>query len=99
MTTPYHAIPPLVPVSVTGRLLGLSPATSYRIIGKTLPRAPISGKARYRLQDIETLIGRAITVDEYLHAVAKTKHSTNDAPDHPDTASLTEDVSHGSAAL
>ena len=92
----YLAIPPLLPVHVTGELLGLSPATAYRIIRKTLPRAPLSGRWRVLTTDVEKLIGRAITADEYLRAVAKTrpKQPTHDAPE-TDAASQNEDVSGG----
>ena len=69
----YCDIPPFLPVSVTGEILGLSPATAYRIVGKTLPRAPIPGRWRVLTTDVEKLIGRAITADEYLRAVAKTR--------------------------
>jgi hypothetical protein len=96
-----YSIPPLLPVSVTGELLGLSPATAYRVIGKTLPRAPIGGRYRVVTADVEKLIGRAITADEYLRAVAKTRSFKQPTPDAPgtDTASQIEDVSGGQARI
>ncbi|HEY5082359.1 MAG TPA: hypothetical protein VII91_10690 [Bauldia sp.] len=89
----YLAIPPLLPVHVTGELLGLSPATSYRVIRTTLPRVPLPGRWRVLTTDVEKLIGRAITADEYLRAVTKTrsKHRTDDGPE-TDAASRNEDV-------
>jgi len=92
----YDPIPPLLPVSVTGEILGLSPATAYRVVGKTLPWAPMPGRRRVLTTDVEKLIGRAITADEYLRAVAKTrsKQPTHEAPE-TDTASQNEAVSGG----
>ena len=83
------AIPPLLSVRVAGEILGLSPATTYRTIAKTLPRAAMPGKHRILTADVEKLIGREITADEYVRAVAKARPTNaTRAPGNSDTANL-----------
>jgi hypothetical protein len=95
------SVPPLLSLRITTTLLGLTYPTGARVLPKSLTRVPIAGVTRYATAEVEKLIGRSITLEEYVHAVAKTRGTIINAVEAPemDTASsLTKAKSNGAAA-
>ena len=59
-------MPALAPLSVVAKVTGLAVPTVYRAVKRgEIPLAPIGGRKRVRVRDLETLIGRRLTPADF----------------------------------